>query len=64
MSDFNDPDYWLERAMHARQMAECFAYEEPRKQMIGVAEGYERMATMAGQKKLVTRRSASSTPLS
>jgi hypothetical protein len=59
MSDFNDAAYWLERADQARQIAESFAYERARWQMIGLAEGYEQMAKMAEEMKLATRSNTS-----
>jgi len=55
MSDFNDPAYWLERAEQARQLAECFADDGARKQMALVAQGYEHMAKLAEQRKLITQ---------
>jgi hypothetical protein len=59
MSDLNDPAYWLERADQARQMAKSFANEQACSQMIGLAKGYEQMAKMAEEMKLVIRDSAS-----
>ena len=60
MSDLNDSAYWLERASQARQTAESFAYEGARKQMMAIAEGYDQLAKMAEQLKLVTGATASS----
>ncbi|HXE28598.1 MAG TPA: hypothetical protein VN656_08790 [Stellaceae bacterium] len=60
MSDLNDTAYWLERASQARQTAESFAYEGARKQMMAIAEGYDQLAKMAEQLKLVTGATASS----
>ncbi len=59
MSDLNDPAYWLERADQARQMAKSFAHEQACSQMIGLAKGYEQMAKMAEEMKLVIRDNAS-----
>jgi hypothetical protein len=59
MSDLNDPGYWLELADQARQMANAFADEQACSQMIGLAKGYEQMAKMAEEMKLVIRESAS-----
>ena len=55
MSDLNDPGYWLERADQARQMAKSFADEQACSQMIGLAKGYERMAKMAEEMRLVIK---------
>lgn len=55
MSDLNDAGYWLERAHDARHIADSFPDEGARKQMITIAEGYEEMAKMALQLKLITR---------
>jgi hypothetical protein len=49
---YNDPPYWQQRADEARQLAEDLRDEEARKQMINVAEGYERLAMMAEQRIL------------
>jgi hypothetical protein len=46
-SSFNNPRYWRERAEEARTMAGNFTDEKARKQIIEVAEGYERLAKMA-----------------
>jgi hypothetical protein len=59
MSDLNDPVYWWERADQARQMAKSFAHEQACREMIGIAEGYEQMARMAEEMKLVIRDGAS-----
>jgi hypothetical protein len=59
MSDLNDPAYWLERADQARRIAKSFAYERACTQMIVLAEGYEQMARMAEEMKLVIRDGAS-----
>jgi hypothetical protein len=59
MSDLNDPGYWLERADQARWMAKSFADEQACRQMIELAKGYERMAKMAEEMKLLIREGVS-----
>jgi hypothetical protein len=46
-NSFNNPLYWRERAAEARTMAENFTDEKARKQIIEVAERYDRLAKMA-----------------
>lgn len=46
-TNFNNPVYWRQHAEDARAMAENLTDDKARKQIIEVAEGYDRLAKMA-----------------
>jgi hypothetical protein len=46
----NDPRYWLERAGRARHVAEGMTDPELKRMMLGVADGYERLAKRADER--------------
>jgi hypothetical protein len=54
--DYNDPHYWYERAAEARQIADNLTDEKARQQMVGVAEGYERLANLAAERLLAKQK--------
>jgi hypothetical protein len=56
MPDYNDPHYWEEREAEARQIADNLTDDKARKQMIGVAEGYARLARLAQQRLLAKQK--------
>jgi hypothetical protein len=49
----NDPSHWRDRAEEARRIAEDMVDPEPRRMMLDIAAGYERLAEHA-KKRLLT----------
>ncbi len=48
----NNPFYWRQHAEEARATAEDLTDEKARKQIIEIAEGYDRLAKMAEMRNL------------
>ncbi|MGZ5120721.1 MAG: hypothetical protein ACXWCK_32005 [Burkholderiales bacterium] len=46
----NDPKHWLDRAKEARALAEEIADLKAKRMMLGVANGYERLAQRAEER--------------
>ena len=44
---FGSPKYWQERAEEARTMAEAMSDPDAKREMLGIAESYERIAKRA-----------------
>jgi hypothetical protein len=51
-ANFNNPFYWRQHAEEARATAEDLTDEKARKQIIEIAEGYDRLAKMAEMRTL------------
>jgi hypothetical protein len=52
----NDPDHWLQRASEARAIAGQLTDEKARLTMLGIARGYERLATRAEERSALNQR--------
>ena len=48
---FDDPEYWYSRAEEARAVGEIFPEPEAQRIMFDIAEGYERLADRAGERR-------------
>jgi hypothetical protein len=55
MALINDPSHWRDRAEEARRIAEDISDAEAKRMMLGIADGYDRLAQHAEQ-RLLTRR--------
>jgi hypothetical protein len=52
MALINDPMHWRERAEGTRRIAEDMADPEAKRMMLGIADGYERLAQHAATRLL------------
>jgi hypothetical protein len=52
MALINDPMHWRERAEGTRRIAEDMADPEAKRMMLGIADGYERLAQHADTRLL------------
>jgi hypothetical protein len=48
----NDPEHWRQRAEEARAIADGIADPEAKRTMLGIAQGYERLAQRAEDRLL------------
>ena len=48
----NDPEHWRQRAEEARAIVDGIADPEARRTMLGIAQGYERLAQRAEDRLL------------
>ena len=46
----NDPEHWRDRAEEARRIAEDMADAEAKRMMLGIADGYEKLAARGEQR--------------
>jgi hypothetical protein len=44
MNKLDDPEHWRSRAEEAKTLAELMQHPDTRRIMLGIAEGYERIA--------------------
>jgi hypothetical protein len=55
LSTLRDAQYWRTRAKEARAQAEQMSSAEDKRELLGIAEAYERLATLAAGKKILKK---------
>ena len=56
---FDSPEYWHARAAEARAMADGMSEPTPKRIMLGIAQGYDRLAAHAATREARVNRSQS-----